>query len=71
MKNTTKLCVVTDGRKLPPYTVLKGKILPKINVEGIKEQAEESGWMDQSPVAEWINMSLRGLLEHCEILTAC
>jgi hypothetical protein len=49
---------MVDGRKLPPYTVLKRKTLPKINVKGIIVQAQESGWMDQSLVADWIKRHL-------------
>jgi hypothetical protein len=51
---TMMLCVMVDGRKLPPYIVLKRKTLPKINMTGIIVQAQESGWMDQLLLADWI-----------------
>jgi hypothetical protein len=40
---TVMLCTVADGRKLPPYIVLKRKTLPKVNVKGVIIQAQESG----------------------------
>jgi hypothetical protein len=49
------LCITADGRKLAPYIVLKRKTLPKVNVKGVIFQAQESGWMDQTLVLEWIN----------------
>jgi hypothetical protein len=49
------LCITADGRKLPPYIVLKRKTLPKVNVKGVITQAQESGWMDQALVLDWIN----------------
>jgi hypothetical protein len=52
---TVMLCITADGRKLPPYIVLKRKILPKVNVKGVFIQAQESGWMDQAMVLDWIN----------------
>jgi hypothetical protein len=45
---------MADGRKLPPYIVLKRKILPKVNVKGVIIQAQESGWMDQALVLDCI-----------------
>jgi hypothetical protein len=49
------LCIMVDGRKLPPYIILKRKTLPKVNVKGVIIQAQESGWMDQALVLDWIN----------------
>jgi hypothetical protein len=49
------LCITADGRKLPPYIILKTKTLPKVNVKGVIIQAQESGWMDQALVLDWIN----------------
>jgi hypothetical protein len=52
---TVMLCITVDGRKLPPYIVLKRKTLPKGNVKGVIIQAQDSGWMDQALVLDWIN----------------
>jgi hypothetical protein len=52
---TVMLCNMADGRKLPPYMVLKMKTVPKVNVKGVIIQAQESGWMDQALVLDWIN----------------
>jgi hypothetical protein len=49
------LCITADGGKLLPYIVLKRKTLPRVNVKGVIIQAQESGWMDQSLVLDWIN----------------
>jgi hypothetical protein len=49
------LCITADGRKLPPYIVFKRKTLPKVNVKVVIIQAQESGWMDQALVLDWIN----------------
>jgi hypothetical protein len=38
---TAMLCITVDGRKLPPYIVLKRKTLPKANVKGVIIQAQE------------------------------
>jgi hypothetical protein len=32
---TVMLCVIANGRKLPPYIALKRKTLPKVNVKGV------------------------------------
>jgi hypothetical protein len=37
---------MVDGRKLPPYIVLRRKTLPKVNVKGVIIQAQESGQMN-------------------------
>jgi hypothetical protein len=49
------LCIMADCRKLLPYVILKRKTLPKVNVKGVIIQAQESGWMDQALVLDWIN----------------
>jgi hypothetical protein len=51
---TVMLCFTTDGRKLPPYIILRRKTLPKVNVKGVIVQTQESGWMDQVLVLDWI-----------------
>jgi hypothetical protein len=50
------LCVKVERKKLPTYTsiVLKRKTPPKINVKGIRVQAQESGRMNQSHIMDWI-----------------
>jgi hypothetical protein len=48
---TVMLCIVAEGRKLPPY-VFRRKTLPKVNVKDVIIQAQESGWMDQALVLD-------------------
>jgi hypothetical protein len=43
---TVMLCIMADGGRFPPHTVLKRKTLPKANVKAVIIQAQESGWMD-------------------------
>jgi hypothetical protein len=52
---TVMLCITADARKFVPYVVLKRKTLPKVNVKGVIMFAQESGWMDQALVVDWIN----------------
>jgi hypothetical protein len=51
---TVMLCITVDGRKLPPYIVLKRKTA-KSECKRCDIQAQESGWMDQALVLDWIN----------------
>jgi hypothetical protein len=44
---------------MPPNIVQKRKTLPKRNVRGIILQAQESGWMNQSLVVDWIKRVLQ------------
>lgn len=44
---TVVLCVAADGRKLPPYIILKCKNMPKDETfpEGVTVRVQEKGWM--------------------------
>lgn len=52
---TVMLCVTADGRKLPPYVILKRKRIPnEAFPKGIVVRAQEKGWMDDELVLDWI-----------------
>jgi hypothetical protein len=51
---TLMLCIMVDGRKLPLYVILKRKTVPIMNVKRIFIRAKEKGWMNISPVLDWI-----------------
>lgn len=52
---TVMLAVTADGRKLPPYVVLKRKTVPKGNFpRGIHIRAQAKGWMTAELMVDWI-----------------
>lgn len=53
---TVMLTVLADGKKLPPYVILKRKNLPKNESfpPGLIMKAQEKGWMDNELVLDWI-----------------
>jgi hypothetical protein len=52
---TIMLAITADGQKLPPYVVFKYKIIAKENFpQGIIVWVQESGWMTEDLVDDWI-----------------
>lgn len=52
---TVMLAVTADGRKLPPYVILKRKTIPKGNFpRGIHIRAQAKGWMTADLMVDWI-----------------
>lgn len=52
---TVMLCVTADGRKLPPYVVLKRKRIPnEVFPKGVIVRAQEKGWMNDDLVLDWV-----------------
>lgn len=52
---TVMLSVLADGRKLPPYVVLRRKTMPKEKLPpGIVYRCQEKGWMTQELVIDWL-----------------
>lgn len=52
---TVMLAVTADGRKLPPYVILKRKTLPKGNFpRGVHVRVQEKGWMTADLMVDWI-----------------
>lgn len=64
------LTVLADGKKLPPYVILKWKNLPKNEsfLPGLIVKAQEKGWLDNELLLEWIkrvwNQQPGALLKH-------
>lgn len=54
---TVMLCVLADGRKLPPFVILRRKTLPKEKLpQGIVYRCQEKGWMTSDLVLDWIKV---------------
>lgn len=57
---TVMLCVTADGHKLPPYIILKRKLVPKPtkNSEtfpsGVIVRAQVKGWMTEDLMVDWL-----------------
>jgi hypothetical protein len=52
---TIMLAITADRQKLPPYVVFKQKTMAKEkSPQGIMVQVQESGWMTEDPVEDWI-----------------
>lgn len=53
---TVMLACTADGRKLPPYVVLKRKTLPKNEIfpRGVIVRCQEKGWMTEELMVDWI-----------------
>lgn len=52
---TVMLCVLADGTKLPPFVILKRKLLPKENLPaGLFVRTQEKGWMTANLMIDWI-----------------
>jgi hypothetical protein len=49
------LTITADGQKLPPYVVFKRKTMAKETFhQGITVWVQESGWMTEDLVDDWI-----------------
>ena len=50
------LAISADGEKLPPYVILKRKLLPKnLKIPGkMLLRAQNKGWMEESLVLDWL-----------------
>lgn len=54
---TVMLTCLADGTKLPPYMILKQKILPRDPIPtGIIVRAQEKGWMESRLVVDWLKV---------------
>uniref|UniRef100_A0A671XB87 HTH CENPB-type domain-containing protein n=1 Tax=Sparus aurata TaxID=8175 RepID=A0A671XB87_SPAAU len=54
---TVMLTCLADGTKLPPYMILKQKILPRDPITtGIIVRAQEKGWMESRLVVDWLKV---------------
>lgn len=54
---TVMLAVTADGRKLPPYVILKRKTMPKdVNTRGLILRVQHKGWMDGPLVVDWLKV---------------
>jgi hypothetical protein len=52
---TVMLGTITDRQKLPPYVVFKHKTMAKeFSSQGIIVWVQESGWMTEDLVDDWI-----------------
>lgn len=51
---TVMLTVLADGRKLPPYIILKRKTMPREKPPNVILRVQEKGWMDSALVQDWI-----------------
>lgn len=55
LRVTVMLAVLADGRKLPPFVILKRKGLPKENLPaGIHFRCQENGWMSNELMLDWL-----------------
>lgn len=70
---TVMLCVLADGRKMPPYVILNRKTMPKEQLPpGIIFRCQEKGWMTNELMVDWVRtvwnrkpgalLKLRGML---------
>lgn len=55
---TVMLCITADGRKLPPYIILKRKNMPKNEPfpSDVIVRAQEKGWMTAELMSDWIRV---------------
>jgi hypothetical protein len=52
---TVMQAITANGQKLPPYVVFKRKVMAKEKFSrGIIVQVQESGWMTEDLVDDWI-----------------
>lgn len=52
---TVMLCITADGRKLPPYVILKRKTIPKEDFpKNVIVRAQENGWMTEDLTIDWL-----------------
>lgn len=52
---TIMLCCTADGRKLPPYIVLKRKTMPKVTFpKGVIIRVQSKGWFDEEITKDWV-----------------
>lgn len=52
---TVMLCVLADGRKLPPYVILRRKSMPKEKLPtGVIFRCQEKGWMTNELMVDWV-----------------
>lgn len=52
---TVMLAVLADGSKLPPYLILKRKLVPKNETfpKDVVVRAQEKGWMTSDMMGDW------------------
>lgn len=55
---TVMLCITADGRKLPPYIILKWKNMPKNEPcpGDVIIRVQEKGWMTAELMSDWIRV---------------
>jgi hypothetical protein len=55
---TVMLAATADGRKLPPFLILKRKTLPKSEAfpKDVIVRAQEKGWMTEELTLEWLKI---------------
>lgn len=52
---TVMLAITADGRKLPPYVILKRKTVPKEDFpKSVIVRAQEKGWMTEELTMDWL-----------------
>lgn len=52
---TVMLAITADGRKLPPYVILKRKTVPKEDFpKSVVVRAQEKGWMTEELTMDWL-----------------
>jgi hypothetical protein len=58
LRLTVMLAATADGRKLPPFLILKRKTLPKLESfpKDVIVRAQEKGWMTEELMMEWLKL---------------
>jgi hypothetical protein len=58
LRLTVILAATADGRKLPPFIILKRKTLPKLESfpKDVIVRAQEKGWMTEELMLEWLKL---------------
>lgn len=56
LRVTVMLCITADGRKLPPYLILKRKTLPKGEPfpKDVAVRCQAQGWMTSELMVDWL-----------------
>lgn len=55
LRCTAMLAITADGRKLPPYVIIKRKTLPKGKFpRGVHVRVQNKGWMDEALMKDWV-----------------
>ena len=60
---TVCLAAMTDGTKLPPFVVLKGKRMPKdvACIPNVIVRMSKNAWMDENLTSEWVDKIWKGV----------